>query len=302
MRVRIGERVRVVKGKHAGTSGLVVDVLKGGWMRIRRDDGGIASVQGRASVEVVGNEEPPPPARKPLADRNAAEAEIEEQRKAALVREAKRAQHLREAARALRMEREKAERARQNERSEREEKAERKAASEWLEREKAERARKEEQYDRARREERARQEAERRAREAERRARETERRKREYRRAYSKPDWRRPFSHQDARRPPHEEQQKREWTTPQKKTVDDSRLVRARHYRALKLAPSATTPEIKQQYRALARKCHPDKHTNRMSVSIANEVMAKINEAFFTLRDTASRQKYKSDVLSGRVE
>lgn len=51
-------------------------------------------------------------------------------------------------------------------------------------------------------------------------------------------------------------------------------------YKILGVSPSATDEEIKQAYRALVRKYHPDKYANTDLAEMANEKMKEINAAY----------------------
>ena len=51
-------------------------------------------------------------------------------------------------------------------------------------------------------------------------------------------------------------------------------------YKILGVSPSATDDEIKQAYRALVRKYHPDKYANTDLADMANEKMKEINAAY----------------------
>jgi molecular chaperone DnaJ len=62
----------------------------------------------------------------------------------------------------------------------------------------------------------------------------------------------------------------------------------ANHYRTLEVSPDATQAEIKQAYRRLAKRFHPD--TNRETGN--HEKIASINAAYEVLGDPQSRQSY----------
>ena len=51
-------------------------------------------------------------------------------------------------------------------------------------------------------------------------------------------------------------------------------------YKILGVSPNATDDEVKQAYRALVRKYHPDKYANTDLAEMANEKMKEINAAY----------------------
>ena len=55
-------------------------------------------------------------------------------------------------------------------------------------------------------------------------------------------------------------------------------------YSVLGITPQATDDEVKQAYRALARKYHPDNYVNNPLADLATEKMKEINEAYETIR------------------
>ena len=61
------------------------------------------------------------------------------------------------------------------------------------------------------------------------------------------------------------------------------------HYKVLGIAPSAGIEEIKEAYRKLAFRYHPDR--NHMSLA-ANEKMQELNQAYATLSDPIKRKEY----------
>ena len=61
------------------------------------------------------------------------------------------------------------------------------------------------------------------------------------------------------------------------------------HYELLCIAPSASAREIKEAYRNLAFRYHPDRNSASQE---ANETMQEINEAYTTLSDPIKRREY----------
>jgi curved DNA-binding protein CbpA len=61
------------------------------------------------------------------------------------------------------------------------------------------------------------------------------------------------------------------------------------YYEVLSIAPSASARQIKQAYRKLSFRYHPDR--NQASLE-ANNKMQKINEAYDTLSDPIKRREY----------
>jgi predicted Zn-dependent protease len=51
-------------------------------------------------------------------------------------------------------------------------------------------------------------------------------------------------------------------------------------YKVLGISPNATDEEVKEAYRELARKYHPDNYTNNPLSDLAEEKMQEINEAY----------------------
>ena len=60
------------------------------------------------------------------------------------------------------------------------------------------------------------------------------------------------------------------------------------YYKTLEISPDATADEIKNQYRKLAKKMHPDKAKMKGN----EEIMAEINKAYEVLSDKELREKY----------
>lgn len=63
------------------------------------------------------------------------------------------------------------------------------------------------------------------------------------------------------------------------------------YYQILNISQTATLAEIKQAYRALSLKWHPDKNPDKDTTSI----MQDINEAYSILKDSVKRQRYDKE-------
>ena len=63
------------------------------------------------------------------------------------------------------------------------------------------------------------------------------------------------------------------------------------HYERLGIRPTATATEIRDAYRAAARRAHPDRHGDASSAQ-----MAGINEAYRVLSDPGRRRRYDDDL------
>ena len=76
------------------------------------------------------------------------------------------------------------------------------------------------------------------------------------------------------------------------------------YYQVLGLQPAVSSLEIKRAYRRLVKSIHPDIEHTKQSASErakANERMAKLNEAYETLKDKSSRAAYDSLIgVNGR--
>ena len=59
-------------------------------------------------------------------------------------------------------------------------------------------------------------------------------------------------------------------------------------YKALGVSPSATDEEVKEAYRSLAKKYHPDQYADSPLKELADEKMKEINEAYDAI--TAQRK------------
>ena len=71
------------------------------------------------------------------------------------------------------------------------------------------------------------------------------------------------------------------------------------HYAVLGVQSSATAAEIKQAYRKLALRHHPDKAPAAPPLRAAAEALFKhVAQAYAVLSDAASRRKYDASVAS----
>ncbi|HLP90162.1 MAG TPA: DnaJ domain-containing protein [Nostocaceae cyanobacterium] len=67
------------------------------------------------------------------------------------------------------------------------------------------------------------------------------------------------------------------------------------HYETLKVKPHASQAEIKQAYRRLVKKFHPDSNQETAN----HEEIIRINAAYEVLGDTESRKNYDQEILQG---
>ena len=73
-------------------------------------------------------------------------------------------------------------------------------------------------------------------------------------------------------------------------------------YKVLGVSASASDEEVKDAYRKLAKKYHPDQYTDSPLAELASEKMKEINEAYETLSDPQKRKEYdeKQRTTQGR--
>jgi hypothetical protein len=71
-------------------------------------------------------------------------------------------------------------------------------------------------------------------------------------------------------------------------------LVERTHYQVLGVRPTASTPEIRRAYRALAYRLHPDRQSGSTPAEqrLAERRMREVNAAWTTLSDTVKRSDY----------
>lgn len=68
------------------------------------------------------------------------------------------------------------------------------------------------------------------------------------------------------------------------------------HYDTLRIDRRASGDRVRQAYRRMAQKCHPDKHAGACD---AAALMARINEAYAVLSDPARRAAYDASLEPG---
>lgn len=70
----------------------------------------------------------------------------------------------------------------------------------------------------------------------------------------------------------------------------------ATFYQALEVSDHASPDEIKNSFRTLARKWHPDCHIGQVNKDAANKRMQAMNLAYETLKDPAKRRAYDNEL------
>lgn len=75
----------------------------------------------------------------------------------------------------------------------------------------------------------------------------------------------------------------------------------ADHYEVLGVSPRASEAQVREAYVALARKYHPDFHTDS-NRDAAEEAMQRVNEAWSVLRNSDRRQDYDRSLKFGGSE
>ncbi|MEL6455564.1 MAG: J domain-containing protein [Cyanobacteria bacterium J06623_5] len=67
------------------------------------------------------------------------------------------------------------------------------------------------------------------------------------------------------------------------------------HYATLGLTVDATQAQVKQAYRQLAKKFHPDSQPNLQDQQAATDKIAQVNAAYEVLGDVAERERYDTE-------
>ena len=70
----------------------------------------------------------------------------------------------------------------------------------------------------------------------------------------------------------------------------------ATFYEVLEVSPDASLEEIKNSFRVLAKKWHPDLHAEDANKIAANKRMQAMNLAYETLKDPAKRRAYDNEL------
>jgi len=71
------------------------------------------------------------------------------------------------------------------------------------------------------------------------------------------------------------------------------------HYELLGLTPEASPVDLRQAFRALSKRYHPD--TTQLPAEQASEAFARLRQAYAVLADPASRRTYDAELLRRRA-
>lgn len=71
------------------------------------------------------------------------------------------------------------------------------------------------------------------------------------------------------------------------------------YYRVLEVSDTATTEEIKQNYKQKCLALHPDKRTNANDDEKDDDLFKQVQDAWHTLRDETSRKAYDARIKGG---
>ncbi|MEB3271760.1 MAG: J domain-containing protein [Synechococcus sp.] len=71
------------------------------------------------------------------------------------------------------------------------------------------------------------------------------------------------------------------------------------HYELLGLTPEASPVDLRQAFRALSKRYHPD--TTQLPTEQASEAFARLRQAYAVLADPASRRAYDTELLRRRA-
>ncbi|HEV8202037.1 MAG TPA: DnaJ domain-containing protein [Candidatus Polarisedimenticolia bacterium] len=103
-----------------------------------------------------------------------------------------------------------------------------------------------------------------------------------------------------ARRPPEPLAPEQPVNLEQEMLSRHAELLNQDLYHALGCASTASTDEIRRAYYSLARRFHPDKFRNEAIKEKAEQVFARITEAYATLSDHDTRTYYDGELASHR--
>ena len=71
------------------------------------------------------------------------------------------------------------------------------------------------------------------------------------------------------------------------------------HYELLRVAPNASREELRQAFRALSKRYHPD--TTELPAAEAERAFLQLRQAYAVLSDPAARQRYDGELRQGAV-